>query len=73
MRIRAKFQCHSVTKHGYGGEEVKFGAVYAPDGENASWAKATPNGSLQITIDNPSAQGAFVPGKCYFLDFSPVE
>ena len=73
--IRAKFTVQSVTKHAYGGEEVKLCPVYGSgdNKSNAEWAKATPSGSLTMTIDNPGAQGKLVPGKEYFLDFTPAE
>ncbi len=73
--VRAKFQCESVTKHAYGSEQVKLRAVCAAPGEklnaeNESFSKATPNGSMEMGIDNPGAQGFFKPGQSYYLDFS---
>lgn len=68
--IVAKFKCDSVTKHAYGGEEVKFGAVYGPG--NEEWSKATPTASLEMVIDNPAAQGQFEPGKDYLVRFEPA-
>lgn len=76
--IRAKFSCESVTKFGYGSEQVKLRAVGPKTGEilnaeNASFSKATPSGTLEMTIDNPEAQGFFKPGGEYYLDFSAPE
>lgn len=73
--VRAKFSCESVTKMSYGQEVVKLRAVTARQGEvlnpeNASFSKATPSGVLEMTIDNPAAQGFFTPGRSYYLDFS---
>lgn len=70
--IRAKFKCSSVTKDFYGNESVSFFPVYAADGPNLAWAKATPGGKLDMTISNPDAQGKFVPGEEYFLDITPA-
>ena len=66
----AKMQVLSVTKHAYGGEQVKLGAVCDGSPENNSFSKATPSATLDITIDNPAAQGILVPGKCFYLDFT---
>ncbi|MBV9659127.1 MAG: hypothetical protein JO295_13595 [Verrucomicrobia bacterium] len=73
--IRAKLKCHEVTKTADNQERVKLWAVYDPDpaSENHSFAKATPSATLEITIDNPAAQGFFVPGRDYYLDFSPAD
>lgn len=73
--VRAKFQCESVTKHAWGSEQVKLHAVCAAPGEklneeDASFSKATPNGNLEMHIDNPGVQGFFKPGQSYYLDFS---
>lgn len=75
VRIRAKFRCISVTTHCYGQEgsgTYKFQAMYDPDiPEDQRYAKATPSGSLEIVVDNPSAQ--FTVGDYYYLDFVPVD
>jgi hypothetical protein len=39
--------------------------------EDQRYAKYTPSGSLTIQVDNPAVE--FVPGKQYYLDFTPVE
>jgi hypothetical protein len=71
MNIRAKFSCNAVTKNADGSERVELVAVYGD--ENKPWSKFTPSGNLAMTISNPDAQGAFVPGKTYYLDLSPAE
>lgn len=73
MKIRAKFTCQFITQHAYGGEDVHLSAVVCRNGENAQWAKATPSGKIDMTIDNSDARGAFVPGKEYWVDFTPCE
>lgn len=63
-------QCNEVAKTAYGAEVVKLSAVYGTGEENKSFAEATPAASLEMHVTNKAAHGAFVPGKCYFLDFS---
>lgn len=56
-------------------ERVTLNAVYesgAPTAENVRFAKATPNGRIEMTIDNPDAWGIFVPGDQVYVDFSPA-
>lgn len=73
-QVRAKFRCDHVTQHaGYGGQpgprEFSFTAQCADEvDENRRFHKATPNGSLKITVDNPAVQ--FELGKAYYLDFT---
>lgn len=52
--------------------EITLSAVY-DDGiskENASFAKATPNGQITFMLDNPALAEAFKPGEAYYLDFT---
>lgn len=72
MKIRAKMACSQVEKNSYGGEEIKLHAVYTGGEENKSYAKATPNASVTMTIDNTDVHGAFVVGKEYYVDFTPA-
>jgi hypothetical protein len=73
--IRAKFKCISETKSAYGqagSRTVRFQAMYdASLPEDQRFAKATPSGSVEITVDNPAAQ--FELGADYYLDFTKVE
>ncbi len=68
--VRAKFRCNSITEF-QGGKSYNFNAPYGSE-ENKKWAAATPNGKLEITINNHDAQ-KFEVGKHYYLDFSPAE
>lgn len=54
---------------------VKMNPSYIsnPDNPNHAFWKATPTGSLEMTIGNPDAFGFFVPGQSYWLDFTPME
>jgi hypothetical protein len=70
--IRAKMQVQQVVKTLYS-ETVKLTAVCGGTPEDNSFSKATPCASMEMTIDNPDAQGKLVPGKNYYLDFTPAD
>jgi hypothetical protein len=38
--------------------------------ENKTWAKYTPSGKVELSIDNPDAYEYFELGKTYFVDFT---
>jgi hypothetical protein len=77
MPTRAKFRCSSENQKRWNSEmqpqrSYEFQAMYDPDlPEDQRYAKATPIGSLTITVDNPDV--TFEPGKAYYLDISPAE
>jgi hypothetical protein len=75
--VRAKFKCTSKTeRESYDSKnEVAIDVTLSPvlGDENKPWSKYTPSGSLEMTITNPDAAGAFKPGQCYLLDFTPAE
>lgn len=72
-QVRAKFVCESITNY-EGSKTAKLRAVYGTAEENADFTKYTPNGSIEINITNDApADGVFVPGKSYFVDFTEVE
>lgn len=82
--IRAKMFVNTVSQHRYGNhsggepaiqEQVKLGAVYSDKegSANKEWAKATPSGSLELTIDNPGAHGRLKPGMFVYVDLIPCE
>lgn len=69
--VRAKMKCLSAAiPTGGDTEMVKLFAVC--DDENKTWAKYTPGGSLELSINNPAAQGRFKVGEHYFVDISPA-
>jgi hypothetical protein len=73
-RIRAKFQCQEEKQVAWapGSRQLKFQAVYDPDlPEDQKFAKYTPVGTLEMTVDNPAAQ--FTLGAQYYLDFTLVD
>ncbi len=74
MALRAKFKVSSVEKFAESiGEKVTMYPVYSPEGENKDFWDATPNGKLEMTINNTNAQGRFQPGQEYYLDFTPSQ
>lgn len=69
MGIKAKFRCNSVTDNGYN-KQAKLSAVSGSEGENADYAKATPFGQLEISVDKETpASEFFEPQKEYYLTF----
>ena len=75
MKIRAKMTVSEITRTAYGTERAKLNAVYSTNNnsEDNTYSKATPSASLEISIDNPAAQGILIPGKSFYIDFIPVE
>lgn len=55
-------------------EQVYLSPVYSPnpEDENHAFWKATPNGYVQLFIDNPQAWGKLTVGQEFYLDFIPV-
>jgi hypothetical protein len=69
MAIRARFVCNSITDNGFN-KSASLTAVYGKEGENADFAKATPSGTMSISIDKDTkASEFFVPQKQYYLTF----
>lgn len=75
MKVRAKMIVSEVTKTQYGAEVVKLNAVYSDktNAEDNTYSKATPSASLEMQVDNEAVHGAFVPGKKYYVDFTPAD
>jgi hypothetical protein len=74
MAIRAKLRCYSVENFGpTAARSYKFNAATDKAGipEDQQFTKYTPSASLTIAVDN--ANVVFVPGKEYFVDFTPVD
>jgi len=78
-KMRAKLKLISVTS-GENHEALKFTAVaktgaYPEDGsdEDNTYAKFSPQASLDITITNPELVGKFKPGEKYYVDFSSAD
>ena len=81
MAVVAKFQVNSVELYANAStRKVKLGPVYAGPGadpklttkEDGAFWQATPNGSLEMIIDNPDASEQFQPGDKFYLTFERV-
>lgn len=78
--IRAKFRCNYATVMEWPAAGVtsknkkfNFSAIYGKDGENASFSKATPSGTLEITVDEGTlAFTEWVPGEEYYFNITRV-
>ena len=79
MATRAKMKCSFVRTSDYGAgltqyKIVRFDAQYDQSiPEDQRFQKATPTGHIEMQIDNPAALEQLIPGKYYYVDFSPVE
>lgn len=72
---RCKFRCGTVIDNGYGGKTVNLNAMWAPndpDSENGKFWTATPNGLIQLQINNPDGAAIFETGADYYVDFIPA-
>ncbi len=74
MTTRCKFRLYSITDNGNGAMRTyKFHAVSGDDvPEDVRFTKFTPNGTLEVTIDNPSAQKMLAIGQYYYLDITSI-
>lgn len=75
VKTRAKFQVMSITKYAhFAGAKIEMAPVYSNDPEhpNRIFWEATPNGKIEMQINNPSAIQQFEVGKEYYVDFSPA-
>lgn len=77
--MRAKMSVSSVTKH-QNCEVLKFAAVcktgsYGEDGvdEDNTYAKYSPQASLEITVANPALFDKFKPGDKFYVDFTKAD
>ena len=74
MAVRAKFTVNSITKYIGEGSSVKLMCIYDNSiPEDQRFCKATPNGTIEMWINNPVALEQFIPGKAFYVDFTPVE
>ncbi len=75
VKTRAKFEVVSITQYSrFGGIKVEMTPVYPnddPSHPNKTFWEATPNGKIEMQINNPSAIAQFEVGREYYVDFSP--
>lgn len=79
-QVRAKFKVESTTVYDDSQEDFSV-AVHLqvvtnetedPSGENKSFSRWTPTGSLHMHVTNPALAGFFVEGQLYYLDIIPA-
>jgi len=70
---RAKFTCDSVTDYGNNELDVSLSPDYTASAEDNQFSRYTPSGQLKMRVSNPELSGFFVPGKSYYMDFTPVD
>ena len=71
MRIRTKFRVNSVN-HNVDGTQVGLSVVTGGSLENEVLFKATPFGTINLGLLSHETGKAFVPGKDFYVDFTPV-
>lgn len=71
MSVKAKFYIKSISAYAVGNGSVAL-APATRGAENASWAAATPSGSIEMTINNTSAWDWFRDnlGREVYIDFT---
>ena len=74
MKIRAKMTLQGIFANQWGGMKAVFNCQYDPQKEeDRSFQKATPSGTAEFNIDNPTVYPALVIGKSYYFDVIPVD
>jgi hypothetical protein len=73
-KVRGKFFVLGFERQQHSsGTKIKLGAVSASDPEkteNCMYHKFTPNGSIEMWVDNPEAEQFFVLGEELYVDFT---
>lgn len=60
MAVAARFYVSEITRRAYNPSHVTVKLQPTTQGEgNREWAAATPSGSMELTINNPSAASFF--------------
>lgn len=72
MTVRAKFKVQSVTEQEGNLKTAVLQAVSNGSPENVSFFKWTPSASISLSTMNPAASQQFVPGKEFYVDFTPA-
>lgn len=76
--IRSKFRLTEIRTSAWGPQAVPqtkyiFTTQYdSTIPEDQRFCKATPNGTIEMIVDNPVAQAAFKLGHDYYFDAVPV-
>jgi hypothetical protein len=75
MKIRGKFVVRS-HKHFEAHDtyvEIALEAQYANTPEDNSYARATPQGTITMTVTVPTVIETMAIGKVFYVDFTPAE
>lgn len=77
-KVRAKFAVTGHTRHHYGHQTIMLEPRYDDSiPEDRRFYQATPSGKLEMTIDNPAAIEALMPGgelgKTFYIDLTPAD
>jgi hypothetical protein len=71
--VRGKFQVTAITEHSYPTKEIEFATVYDTSiPEDQRFLKATPYGSIKMSVDNPVALEQLKLGRFFYVDFTEV-
>ena len=74
IKARCKLVVQTVKHWQHGSREVELATQYDKSlPEDLSFSKATPNGSMKISIDNPAVFDLFTPGREVYVDITSVE
>ena len=73
--VRGKFRVTKITHHhGYGQQaQITLSAVYTGSAEDNTFAAATPSGTIEMSVTNPTAIEKLPLGKSFYVDFTPVD
>jgi hypothetical protein len=72
--VRAKFQVTEIATNTYGYKRITLTPNYDQSiPEDKRYAKATPSGTIQLTIDNPPAVDYLSLGEYFYVDFTKVD
>jgi hypothetical protein len=72
MSVRAKFKCEVVVSRA-SGAEIDLTPVTNGSDENKEFYAYTPSGSIKLSTVNAEAAKQFIPGKEYYVDFTPAD
>jgi hypothetical protein len=74
MSIRVKMVLESLVPQTWGGYQATYRCTYdSKVAEDVSFQKATPNGVIHMTVDNPAAIAQMKIGQAYYVDFNEVK
>jgi hypothetical protein len=73
MTVRAKFKVQSTTEMEGGLKTANLTPVTSGSPENEQFFKWTPGGQIQLGTINPEAGAQFVPGRQFYVDFTPSD